>query len=149
MVNYDVYVVFVGLSTAQNSICTTSDLDRSPLTDTRSAENDRIGDDTDPEYRIDASLVLSHNSITSLAHPRHRPPPSFRFCYSNKIILFSYRTLQLKLNAATQCSAPNERESARLYHSSLGLHCPGCPDQIYCYLKKKVQICKITWMTQY
>ncbi len=43
-----------GLTTAQNSIRTTSDLDRSRLTDTRSAENDRIGADTDPEYRIDA-----------------------------------------------------------------------------------------------
>ncbi len=47
-----------GLTTTQNSIRTTSDLDRSRLTDTRSAENDRIGADTDPEYRIDASLLL-------------------------------------------------------------------------------------------
>ncbi len=30
------------------------DLDRSRLTDTRSGKNDRIGADTDPEYRIDA-----------------------------------------------------------------------------------------------
>ncbi len=37
-------------------IRTISDLDRSRLTDTRSAENDRIGADTDPEYRIDTSL---------------------------------------------------------------------------------------------
>ncbi len=48
-----------GLTTAQKSIRTTSDLDRSRLTDTRSAENDKIGADTNPEYRIDASLVLS------------------------------------------------------------------------------------------
>ncbi len=47
-----------GLTTTQNSIRTTSDLDRSRLTDTRSTENDRIGADTDPEYRIDASLLL-------------------------------------------------------------------------------------------
>ncbi len=46
-----------GLTTAQNSIRTTSDLDRSRLTNTRSAENDQIGADTDPEYRIVASLV--------------------------------------------------------------------------------------------
>ncbi len=46
-----------GLTTAQNSIRTTSDLHRSRLTNTRSAENDQIGADTDPEYRIDASLV--------------------------------------------------------------------------------------------
>ncbi len=48
-----------GLTTAQNSIRTTSDLDRSRLTDTRSAENDRIGADTDPEYQIDAFLIYS------------------------------------------------------------------------------------------
>ncbi len=48
-----------GLTTAQNSIHTTSDLDRSRLTDTRSAENDWIGADTDPEYRIDASLLVN------------------------------------------------------------------------------------------
>ncbi len=45
-----------GLKTAQNSIRTASDLDRFRLTDTRSAETDLIGADTDPEYRIDASL---------------------------------------------------------------------------------------------
>ncbi len=38
---------------------TGSDLDRSRLTDTRSAENDWIGADTDPQYRIDASLPQS------------------------------------------------------------------------------------------
>ncbi len=52
MVLYNVFVPFVGLTITQNSIRTISDLDRSRLTDTRSAENDRIGADT--EYRIDA-----------------------------------------------------------------------------------------------
>ncbi len=47
-----------GSTITQNSIRTISDLDRSRLTDTRSAENVRIGADTDTEYRIDASLVL-------------------------------------------------------------------------------------------
>ncbi len=47
----------MGLTITQNSIHTISDLDRSGLSDIRSAENDRIGADTDPEYRIDASLV--------------------------------------------------------------------------------------------
>ncbi len=51
------YNAFVGLTITQNSICTISDLDLSRLSDTRSTENDRIGADTDPEYRIDASLV--------------------------------------------------------------------------------------------
>ncbi len=48
-----------GLTTTQNSIRTASDLGWSRLTDTQSAEYDRIGADTDPEYRIDASLVPS------------------------------------------------------------------------------------------
>ncbi len=42
-------------TTTQNSICTTSDLDRSHLTDTRSAENDRIRADTDTQYQIGVS----------------------------------------------------------------------------------------------
>ncbi len=56
MVLYNAFVLSWGSTITQNSIHTLSDLDRSPLSDTRSAENDRIGADTDPEYRIDASL---------------------------------------------------------------------------------------------
>ncbi len=58
MVLYNAFVLSWGLTITQNSIHTISDLDRSRLSDTRSAENDRIGADTDPEYRIDASLVV-------------------------------------------------------------------------------------------
>ncbi len=58
MVLYNAFVLSWGLTITQNSIRRISDLDRSGLTDTRSAENDRIGADTDPEYRIDASLIL-------------------------------------------------------------------------------------------
>ncbi len=58
MVLYNVFVLSWGLTITQNSIHTISDLDRSRLTDTRSAENTSIGADTDPEYGIDASLVL-------------------------------------------------------------------------------------------
>ncbi len=57
MVLYDVLWLSWGLTTTQNSIRTTSDLDLSPLTNTRSTENDRVGADTNPEYRIDASLI--------------------------------------------------------------------------------------------
>ncbi len=57
MVLYNVFVLSWGLTIAQNSISTISDLDRSRRTDTRSTENDCIGADTDPEYRIDASLL--------------------------------------------------------------------------------------------
>ncbi len=56
MVLYNAFVLSWGLTITQNSIHTISDLDRSRLSDTRSAENDWIGADTDPEYRIDASL---------------------------------------------------------------------------------------------
>ncbi len=52
----NVFVLSWGLTITQNIIRTISDLDRSRLSDTRSTENDRIGADTDPEYRIDASL---------------------------------------------------------------------------------------------
>ncbi len=58
MVLYNVFVLLWCFTITQNSIHTISDLDRSRLSDTRSAENDRIGADTDPEYRIDASLIL-------------------------------------------------------------------------------------------
>ncbi len=57
MVLYNVFVLSWGLTITPNSICTISDLDRPRLTDTRSAENASIGADTDPEYRIDASLL--------------------------------------------------------------------------------------------
>ncbi len=57
MVLYNAFVLSWGLTITHNSIHTISDLDRSRLSDTRSAENDWIGADTDPEYRIDASLV--------------------------------------------------------------------------------------------
>ncbi len=56
--NYGTAAEHFKYSAAQNSVRTTSDLDRSRLTDTRSAENDQIETDTDPEYRIDASLVF-------------------------------------------------------------------------------------------
>ncbi len=58
MVLYNAFVLSWGLTITQNSIHTISDLDRSRLSDTRSAENYRIRADTDPEYRIDASLNI-------------------------------------------------------------------------------------------
>ncbi len=56
----DVFVASVGLNNSTEYYklkSTGSDLDRVRLIDTRSAENDWIGADTDPQYRIDASLV--------------------------------------------------------------------------------------------
>ncbi len=57
MVLYNVFVLSWGLTITQNIIHTISDLDQAGLSDTRSAKNDWIGADTDPEYRIDASLL--------------------------------------------------------------------------------------------
>ncbi len=58
MVLYNVFVLLWDLTITQNSIRTISDLDRSRLTDTRSAENASIGADTDPEYRIDVEVCI-------------------------------------------------------------------------------------------
>ncbi len=68
MVLYNVFVLSSGLTISHNSICTISDLDRSRLTNTRSAENARIGADTDPEYRIDASLSFTCVDPLKLHH---------------------------------------------------------------------------------
>ncbi len=58
MVLYNAFVLSWGLTIAQNSIHNIG-FGSVSSHDTRSAENDRIGADTDPEYRIDASLVLA------------------------------------------------------------------------------------------
>ncbi len=68
MVLYNAFVLSWGLTITQNSIRRISDLDRSRLSDTRSAENDRIGADTDPEYRIDASLYSTVMEAGLLYH---------------------------------------------------------------------------------
>ncbi len=60
MVLNGIFVASVGLvnNTEYYKLKSTgSDLDRSRLTDTRSTENDWIGADTDPRYRIDTSLI--------------------------------------------------------------------------------------------
>ncbi len=64
MVLYNAFVLSWGSRITQNCIHTILDLDRSRFSNTRSAENDRIGVDTDPEYRIDASLVHTQNVLT-------------------------------------------------------------------------------------
>ncbi len=69
MVLYNAFVLSWGLTITQNSIRRISDLDRSGLSDTRSAENDWIGADTDPEYRIDASLVFSVSWPRAFGYP--------------------------------------------------------------------------------
>ncbi len=73
MVLYNAFVLSWGLTITQNSVYTISDLDRTRLSDTRSAENDWIGADTDPEYRIDASLDLT-NQNAEIMRRRCYPP---------------------------------------------------------------------------
>ncbi len=47
-----------------------------------SAENDRIGADTDTKYRIDASLILSHSSLQILSKSWEEPSaPSTDFLW--------------------------------------------------------------------
>ncbi len=56
-------------------------------------------------------LVLSRNTVTSLAH--HGTVPHLRLdCfYSNKNKFVQIEDTKIKMNAAAKCSAPNERES--------------------------------------
>ncbi len=72
MVLYNAFVLSRGLTITQNSICTISDLDRSHLSNTRSAENDRIGADTDPEYpytKWSSEIMISFTKGKKLFKP--------------------------------------------------------------------------------
>ncbi len=91
MVLYNAFVLSWGLTITQNSIHTISDLDRSRLSDTRSTENDRIGADTDPEYRIDASLNKTRWEFFNISYgPKHV------ICYTfNKLMLNCIRFMIL------------------------------------------------------
>ncbi len=59
MVLYYVFVAFVGLNNNTEQYTHNIGFGSVSLNDTRSKENDRIGANTDPEYRIDASLLKS------------------------------------------------------------------------------------------
>ncbi len=61
-----------GLTTTQNIISLKAQdwiWIGSRLTDTRSAENDWIGANTDPAYRIDASLLETQSHSTQATQP--------------------------------------------------------------------------------
>ncbi len=74
----------------------------------------------------DTGVKTQHRYVT--CPPRHRPPPSFRFFYSNTNNSVKLEDTTIK----TECSCSMQRtELTRfLHHSSLSLHCRGCPDQI-------------------
>ncbi len=78
IVLYNVFVLLWGLTITQNSIRTTSDLDRFHLTNARSTENASIGADTDadPEYRdwcILSLVILKYPVSLNCVKIRGRP----------------------------------------------------------------------------
>ncbi len=60
--------------------------------------------------------------------PWHRPTPSFRFFYSNKNNLVQLEDTTVKTERV--CSMHCTERTRVVHHSSRGLHCRGCPDQI-------------------
>ncbi len=78
---------------------TGSDLDRSRLIDTRSAENDWIGADTDPQYRIDASLLIIDND--EMAY-RDEVSTLTKWCQENHLSLNIDKTKELVVDFRRQ-----------------------------------------------
>ncbi len=76
---------------------------------------------------IDVMTVISRNTVTSLAHRGTVPHRRLDCFYSNKIISFSWRTLQLKLNAAAQCNAPIDRTNESLASQQSRFALPAVP----------------------
>ncbi len=70
--------------------------------------------------------VLSHNTVMSLAHRGTVPHRRLDFFNSNTNYL-----VQLE-ETERGCSMQLTERTRVLHHSSLGLHCRGCPDQISC-----------------
>ncbi len=78
---------------------TGSDLDRSRLIDTRSAENDWIGADTDPQYRFDASLLITDNDETAY---RDEVSTLTKWCQENHLSLNIDKTKELVVDFRRQ-----------------------------------------------
>ncbi len=74
--------------------------------------------------------VLSRNTVTLLAHRGTVPHRRLDFFYSNKnnFVQLEDTTIKTERGCSMQCT---ERTTA-VHHSSLGLHCCVCPDQISC-----------------
>ncbi len=74
-------------------------------------------------------LVLNRNTITTLAHRGTVPHCRLDcFFYSNKN--YSVQLEDTKIKTEHICSMQRTEQMTVLHHSSLGLHCRGCPDQI-------------------
>ncbi len=74
-------------------------------------------------------LVLSRNTVTSLAHRGTVPHHRFDFFY---FFLLNYfvQLEDTKIKTEHGCSMQRTDRTRVLHHSSLGLHCRGWPDQI-------------------
>ncbi len=73
--------------------------------------------------------VLSRNTVTSLAH--HGTVPHRRldfFFYSNTNNFVQLEDTKIKTERC--CSMQRTEQTTVLHHSSQGLHCRSCPDQI-------------------
>ncbi len=95
MVLNGVFVTSVGLNNNTEYYklkSTGSDLDRVSSDDTRSAENDWIGADTDPQYRIDASLLTTLwekiGHLTLYKTDNAMLPNQYRISHFNTIIKY-------------------------------------------------------------
>ncbi len=76
--------------------------------------------------------VLSRNTVTSLAHCGTVPHRRLDFFYSNTN---NYVQLENTTIKTERCCSMQHTERTRVFHhSSLGLHCRGCPDHISCAL---------------
>ncbi len=74
--------------------------------------------------------VLSHNTVTSLAHRGTVPHHRLDFFNSNKNSFVHLEDTTIKTERC--CSMQYTERTTAVHHSSLGLHCRGCPDQISC-----------------
>ncbi len=73
--------------------------------------------------------VLSRNTVTSLVHRGTVPHRRFDFFfYSNKNYFVQLEDTKIKTECV--CSMKRTEQTRVFHHSSLGLHCRGCPDQI-------------------
>ncbi len=70
------------------------------------------------------------NTVTSLAHRGTVPHRSLDFFYSNTNHVVQLEDTTIKTERS--CSMQRTEQKRVLHHSSLGLHCRGCPDQISC-----------------
>ncbi len=72
--------------------------------------------------------VLSRNTVTLLAHHGTVPHCRLDLYYSNTNYLVQLEDTTIKTERC--CSMQCTKRTTVVHHSSLGLHCRGCPDQI-------------------